>query len=68
MPPLIRIWGRDEYKILTENAARGIKSLLQYEENISKRLMLSGDFNSSIKWGSVETNGIEKYWDNVLLV
>lgn len=32
-PPLRRTWGKDEYKILPENAAKSIVSLLKYAEN-----------------------------------
>ena len=67
VPPQTRTWGRDEYNKLTENAAKGIKVLLEYAEEKAKRLMISGDFNSNIMWDSMEANGTQSYWDTMLL-
>lgn len=45
--------GVSKYTEKTENTIKRIKSLLQNVEDKSKRIVLTGDFNSNIKWNNI---------------
>ena len=67
MPPKTNTWERSEYEDMAENTIQSLKTLLNRMEEKSKRIILTGDFNSNINWNTLDVKSYESCWDQKLL-